>query len=714
MINLKFRPIHSYVGWGFQLALGILFLHSCQPEFKKFESPEWIEGKLFKQLQSIPGTDSFEICVRRTGFDTILNGDNFTVFSPDNKAFREYFSTHPSYASIGDMPEKELRVLVQSHIIHNPWSRDQLQRANEEGWINKRDPNNDKPWGYKRQTLYREANRKYWIQVDRDGSYAIVDSLKSKDYRIVYQPSRKYVPVFFDQYMELAGMESADFEFYFDRPFEPGYMYLAGAQLHPEDHFAENGFIFTIDRVVPPLKNVEQLLESKEAGNDYSYFRDLIYVFPRFRRNVVQTNQQEGVEEGLEVPTLYDLDYEELAFDIHEEITGYRSFDENTATRYHYGILAPTNRAFQDLIDNVLTIRSGDSTRWPSFELVPRHIKRLIINSHMSKTPIYLSDIEQGFLNVEWDTVFVDPASVVEIEYGSNATFMGINTPIVPRAFSSVTAPVYLRPQYIGFMKGVELSGLAPALKRRNADYSLYAVKVADDFFDHHTPSSALDLLLNQVGTSTPREIARKEFIPNLGGNYILYDTLRRPTQLEEPTDNGKTYAASSFNWPKKGHLFWILLSDFPAFMDLMDKAGMVDFSWWKLNFISETEYHTVFAPTDEALAKVNTDTMSTVELQQFIKYHFINGDIIFTDGNKAAGDYYTLRVDESTTAYDTRYSVLDIRPEPDRIRIHDQKGNLLCDIREHWERTNILFGKQQATYQTTGVVHAIDTVLLK
>lgn len=686
---------------------------SCQPEFKKFEPPEWIEGKLFQQLQSIPGTDSFQLCLELTGYDTLVNNSNFTIFAPDNEAFENYFASHPEYSSVYDISSKDLLALVKSHIIQNPWSRIQLQMANEDGWINKRDPDNDKPWSYKRQTLYKEGNRKYWIIRESDGQSRIVDSTESSDYRTVYQPARKYIPIFFDQYMDLAEIGSEDFDFYFDRPYKPGYMYMAGAELSPIDHFAENGFIFIIDRVVPPLKNVEQILESSDQGHDYSMFLELIHLFPTFITNEYQTYLQEGVEEGMEVTTLYDMDFNDLAFDIHEELTGDNTYDENTATRYHYGILAPDNNALQELIDSVLTIQSGDSTRWPSFEMVPRHIKKIIVNSHMSEIPVYLTDIQRGFVNKQWDTVFVDPANVIEKQYCSNASFMGLDKAIVPGAFSSVTAPVYLRPQYVGFMKGIELSGLGPALKRRNATYSFYAVQVGDNYFDNSDQASAINRLLNQVGTTIAKEKARKEFIPTLGGNFILYDTTRRPTQLEEPTYNGKTYAARGFNWPKTGNLYWIMKYDFPAFFDLMEKAGMVDRTYGELIFINETAFHTVFVPSDEALSDFNSDSLSLEELQLFIKYHFVEGDIIFTDGNKASGDYETLRVDESSTTYLTHYSKLNISPESDLIRINDQSGNLVCDIPEHWERTNIMFGRRDPSYKTTGVIHAIDTVLI-
>lgn len=705
---------HIVVKGALLFFLSFLLFSSCQPEFKKYEPPEWIEGKLFRQLQSIPETDSFEVCLVRTGFDTILNKNNYSVFAPDNKAFVDFFAVRPQYQSVYDIPKNEVLALVKRHVIQNPWSRDQLQRANEYGWINRRDPENDKPWSFKRQTLLKEENRKYWIRRDNKREFRIVDSTESTEFLTVYQPSRKYVPIFFDEHMDLAGVSSTDFEFYFDRPYEPGGIYYGGARLSSVDYFAENGFIFVLDRMVPPLKNVEQLLESTEKGYYYSMFRDLIYLFPEFQSNEYRTNLQEGVDHGIEVQTLYDLDYDELVFDIHEEFTGNPLSDEKTTTRYHHGILAPTNEALQDLIDEVITVQSGDSTRWPTFELVPKHIKKIIVNAHMSKAPIHLSGLEHGFINGLWDSVIVDPASVIEKDYGSNATFIGLSKAVVPRAFSSITAPVYLRPQYIGFMKGLEYSGLAPALKRRHVKYSFYVVQVDEDYFDSWDTTAIVNLLVDQVGISTPQEKARKEFIPTLGGNFIVYDTTRRPRQFEEPTDNGKTFAASGFNRPRPANVYWIMKNKFPAFFKLMEDAGMTDRVWGKLKPLKESEFHTVLAPTDEALSKYNTDTLSTEELQQFIEYHCIFGDIIFTDGNKSFGVYETLRKDESSTPYNTRFTTLDIRPEPGLLRVYDNAGNHICNIPETRNKTNLMFGKRRPIAQTTGVVHAIDTVLLR
>lgn len=757
---------------------------SCKDDFSKFDRPEWLEGKLFTQLQSVPDVDSFIVAVQRTGYDSIINSSgSYTIFAPNNEAFLKYFEANPQYSSVWGIPLDELEELVKIHVVQNPWSKSQLQTLDVYGWINKRDPNNDEPWGYKRQTLQKDPNRKYWITVSQNEA-TIVDSTLGSDTRTVFRPSRKYLPIFFDDYLDIAEVKSSDYEFYFDRPYEYGNIYFSQAKLGVEDYFAENGFIYTIDEVVSILKNAEQLMEDSPEGNTYSTFLNSVYLFPIFYENLPETYKQPGASEGLEVPTLYDLDYQDLTFDIHEELTVRGANNVVATIRYHNGLLAPTNSAMQDLIDNVITDKSG-YPHWPNYNLAPKIIKKTVVNSHMSEGPIYLSDLVNGFINGDKDSIFVDPSNVIEKHYGSNATFMGIDKAVIPRAFTSVAGPVYLRPGYQTYMYGIEVSKILPAIKRRNASYSFFVLADAQLMLDSSLfirvdrsqrsgyrvssynqqtrrmeDRTDFDMnlqMLNQVGEYLPLGAARKEFIPNLAGNYIVYNTeaIRVPigegdsitippptvsggvdsrwgfngdsavgvipAQLEEPTDNGSTYDVNAWFSFSRTNLY-SQLRNYSEFFDVMETAGLVDRNFGRFNFITDSEQYTVFAPSNSAIEayRAALDTMSTESLQSFVKYHFIPGLLIFTDGNRPSGDYETLRPDESSTIYTTNYTTLDVRTQIDQIDVMDEFGELIVNIEESGSSTNIMVASDIASdvnlenYVTNGVIHEIDTVLIR
>ena len=116
-------------------------------------------------------------------------------------------------------------------------------------------------------------------------------------------------------------------------------------------------------------------------------------------------------------------------------------------------------------------------------------------------------------------------------------------------------------------------------------------------------------------------------------------------------------------------------------------------------------------------------DTLSVEELSAFIRYHFVRGEKIYTDNKKSWRDYETLRVDESSTVYNTYYSTLNIRPGRDVIEILDKDGNPYVTIPESPGKTNIpiCYDKDKSAESTsstdliiTAVAHEIDTVLVK
>ena len=260
----------------------------------------------------------------------------------------------------------------------------------------------------------------------------------------------------------------------------------------------------------------------------------------------------------------------------------------NVTIRYQYGLVAPTNDAMDAFVNRYLATPTG----WGNLDGAPYHIKRMIVNTHMSNSPIYATNLATGFTNGENDIVTLDQSNIVQKQYGSNCTFIGTNKMIIPRAFTSVAGPIYLQRGYSTVMNAVEASGLLAALKRINQQYMFFAesdpnLKVDSSLVYYPPTRNALNggfatfqisvtatqfglsnsdlrtLLLNHIGISTPKGMARKEFIQNLAGNYLivnnqtgevsgtapttigykgLMQTTVIPTQISVNADNGKTY----------------------------------------------------------------------------------------------------------------------------------------------------------------------------
>lgn len=752
------------------IALVLLVFYSCRKDVEeKYARPDWLAGKLYTQILEQPELSTFAELVKISGYDTIIDvSGSYTVFAPSNEAFNLYFQ-NSQYKSVSQMPKSEVMKLVKFHLVQNPWTKKQLQQLDIYGWIDTLDLRNNLPRGYKRETLLLEKNPKFGIvystylkQNSKLKRTNLIDTTATSWNRKVFADSRKFSPIFFKDYFDIYDLTPSDYEFYYGRPFTVGDIYYSNGKIVSNEIFAENGFVYTIDRVAQPLRNGQEILSDKSQANQYTSYLNLVNQFAEMEYNEQETNRQPGADQGLKVDSLFTLRYPQLVFDIHSERTkpprGVFGLPSNVTIRYHHGIIAPTNEAMNQLVNQYI----AGPNNWGSLQASPENIKRIIANSGLSINPIYQTDVRKGFQNGENDIIEVDESSIVQKEYGSNCTFIGVNKPIVPRAFSSVTGPVYTRKGFSKSMFAIEASGLLSALKRKGANYSFYVESDANSSLDSSfiqdgnrfyaimlapsvrqvsfTTEDLRLLFLNHVGTEVPKGVARKEFIRNLAGNYIIVDNVTKevkgsspttygyrgnrvvnviPRQISTNADNGITYEIDNWFDFSANSMYSQISAYFVKFHSLMKKAGLSDDKLSRYTFMSENQTYTALIPNDSVLNTINTDAMSTSQLRNFLLTHFIQGDMIFTDGKRPSGYYETARIDEASTQFSTVYSQIRLVPGVDKITIPAKDGSTYLVVNES-PKTNQITGRSVSTTGTeafanivsTGVVHEIKGVL--
>jgi uncharacterized surface protein with fasciclin (FAS1) repeats len=754
------------------ISLLVILFFGCKKEDDKYTRPTWLAGKLYTQILTKPEISTFAELVKKAGYDSIIDvSGSYTVFAPSNDAFKTYFQANPKYKSVVDMPRAEAIKLVKYHLVQNPWSKKQLTSLDVFGWIDTLDLKNNLPKGYKRETLFMGKNQKYgvaWSKYKKQNSTLkrtnIIDTTLTSWNRRVFTDSRKFAPIFFKQYFDIYDLATSDYEFYFGRQFEKSTdIYYTSGRITSDEMFAENGFVYVIDRVVEPLKNGVELLTSTSKGQSYSSYYNLVNLFSEFDYNEKATFAQAGADQGLKVDSLFNLRYPQLVFDINSEKTiaprGTYGLPGNVTIRYHQGIVAPTNEALNQLVSQYL----AGGNNWGSLEAAPENIKRIVANSSLSINPVYLTDLRKGFLNGESDIIKVDESSIVQKEYGSNCTFIGVNKPIIPRAFSSVTGPVYTRKGFSKVMFAIEKAGLLSALKRKEANYSFFVESDVNSSIDSSfiydpiserfsvstlypavrsiglTNEDLRTLIMNHIGLDQPKGAARKEFIRNLAGNFIIFDNVTKevkgtapttygyhgskpatviPVKISTNADNGTTYEISNWFNFSAVDLFSTISNSYPKFHSLLKKAGYSQDKLYKYSFLSDNQNYTVFVPSDSVLNKTNTDAMTLKQLQSFVTMHFIQGELIFTDGNKQSGYYETARVDESSTPYNTVYTRIKVNTSTDKITIPAKDGSPVVVINES-PKSNIITARNMGTgleayinAVSNGVIHEIRQVL--
>jgi uncharacterized surface protein with fasciclin (FAS1) repeats len=754
----------------------VLFL-SCRKDAQlKYERPTWLAGKLYAQIKTKPELSTFAELLHVSGYDTIINvSGSYTVFAPSNDAFALYFQGSPNYKKVSDIPKAEVLKLVKYHIVQNAWSKKQLTSIDIYGWIDTLDLKNNLPKGYKQQTLLEEKNKLYgiaWSKFKGQNSTInrtnIIDTTATSWHRRAFTDSRKYAPIFFKQYFDIYNLSTSDFAFYFGRQFQAVTdLYYVAGRIITDELFAENGFVYVIDRVNDPLDNGAEILADNSKGNSYSSYLNLVNQFSEFAYNETETNKQPGAAQGLRVDSLFNVTYPQLVFDITSELTkapqGTFGLPSNVTIRYHQGIVAPTNDALNQLVNQYL----AGGNNWGSIDAAPENVKRIIANSCLSINPVYETDLRNGFLNGESDVIKVDESTIVQKQYGSNCTFIGVNQPIVPRAFSSVSGPIYTRKGFSKVMFAIEKAGLLSALKRKDANYSFYVEPdnlssvdsslIYDPVKDRFSVATLYPgikitglnntdlriLLLNHIALDQPKGIARKEFIKNLAGNYLIYNNVTKevkgtgnttygyrgsktvvdiPQLISTNADNGSTYQINSWFTFSINDIFSTISVQYPKFHALIRKAGLSQDNLSKYSFMSDNQSYTVLVPTDSVMNAISTVTaaMTTAQLQNFVLMHFIQGSMIFTDGNMSAGYYETARIDESSTPFSTVFTRIKVVPGIDQITIPAKDGSPSVVVHES-AKTNILTARSLSTTGleaftncvNNGVIHEIKMPLL-
>jgi uncharacterized surface protein with fasciclin (FAS1) repeats len=763
------------------VALLLLFIVvGCnEDKFDPYARPDWLQGKVYTQMTSAGNEDlsTFAYCVQKVKYDSIIDRTgSYTVFAPTNAAFEAFFASHPSYKKVDDIPLAELEKIVKFHIVQNPWRRDQFRQLDVYGWIDTLSLYNNEPHGFKRETVLRNSNRKYGVKNRNLVDVSIVDTTATTWHRRVYTDSRKFAPIFFQEYFRIKDLTFADYKFYFDRDFEqPNDLYFGGAKVLDKDILAENGFIYRIDRVVEPMKNASEILASTNKGHSYKKFFDLVNYFAKFAYNETETFKQPGADLGLQVDSLFELAFPELVFGITNEKTHdpqqQGTFPAYYSVSYQHGLVAPTDEAFDKLLRHYVQ----GNNQWGALARMPDNIKSVIVNAYMSPKPIYQTDVVKGFRNGENEIVKIDPANIVHREFGSNATFIGVKEPIIPRAFSSVAGAVYTQSTFASLMLAIDATGMLTALKREGENYVFFVVNdescLTDsslivertliskrEFFNFLTFEGVAQLgsprtkraltvanlrsmLMNQVGLWQPKGLARKEFIRTLSGNYIVVNNETGevrgtaptkfgfngkevpifPTPLSFSADNGRVYNAKHWFKMSEITIYDYISVNYPDFQNLLVKAGMALPKEYRYNFISESQQYTVLVPTKAALEAANANALVGNQLVNFLKTHFIQGDIIFTDGNKTPGYYETLRESESSTAYSKVYSKIYVNPIIDKIELFGKNGAPMVTINES-PKANVIASRNLNASTVTSVVpnrisnvviHEIDTALL-
>ncbi len=407
------------------LLLFLILSVSCTNKEKEelFERPDWLKGTLYEQLKNDPNHQIYTDALELTGYANKLERTgSYTLFAPTDDAFTTFLASYGG--NIENVPEDILKGIVEYSIVNFPLTRDLLTAYSE--------------WGYWNKTVHKSFKKK---------TYYIRPNYLEDDKMVINQ--WKYLPIYTSEYFNtigIAGNEAVTYQFLFPetqwdkRGFSSN---VYDANFITIENPAENGLYYGIDKVILPLNNIAQQLETDSRSSS------MISLLSRFKEFIYS---ESATVSAASPDKLYIKTYSgsravelsapvsDIDVDINEENIN-SSYSEQAAMYAAHTIFSPSNAKLE------LHLAKYDGQ--PS-----RPALRHLINNHIIKNsiqyPLHLT--KPGSPH----KYLFDQGLVLDKEVVSNGLVYYIDDLLEPNVFKGVTAPILFKSKFSKFMFALE------------------------------------------------------------------------------------------------------------------------------------------------------------------------------------------------------------------------------------------------------------------
>jgi len=701
----------------FIVAMSVFGLISCENNKERFEDPPWLGGSSIDTLEKNENYSIFLELMDQSGYVDPIDKQLNTLFVPSNDAFNAYFKER-GINSVEDLSKAEAEELFTLHLLRNPRSRFQL--IYEYIWSELQGPT---------------------------GEYAALFFRKfTSSKKLPYAESPKYVKGFPDTMLIVSAQKlmpffSTDyFEDYFGTPDGSDYLFMCPgskwtglawgpAAVTEAEVRTSSGFIYFIDRVVPPQPNLEQYL--KEHPEKFGLYYDILQ---RFADYAVFANWG-GT---LDTRVFYRKTYKQIP-NIADEKGGIQT--GQPAEKDMYSMFVPNNEVLQNYLNNTVL------KYYPSLDSVPLITLEYILKTQISTALALASKIEKGYFNIYGDPVVINRSEILSSALCSNGVLYEMNRVLEPDVFTTVSGRLFFDKNYTTFLQAITSSNLLSMVTNPDQDVTVFA-PTNDQMYEYgirfDTESESIEQFLDgswkvikpedltlfvqdHIHIGRVDDLSGEGYLEMSSKNFIHYknnkvaasenekiDELSAIKERIESTKNGYLYTIEQpikTNY-RMGELIYNE-PDYSDFAELLVQSGMLDPNYVdpnslltvpNLKFLGESYYWTAFIPTNAAMANARSNGLvpdvSDVEgLKKFLLYHFVRKNTLFDDG-KESGDFPTNYILENTTD-GIVYATLSIANSANNLVVTDHSGKQVAV--SHSNANSLV---------RYGVVHKITSVL--
>ncbi|AVR45605.1 hypothetical protein C7S20_10195 [Christiangramia fulva] len=534
----------------FLLVVVLIFLEGCnKQEFDEYYArPDNLEPPIYQVLESRGNFTNLLSVIDKAGYKDILSTAGYwTMFAPNDEAFQKFFQENSEYGSLEAIDSTTASKIVKYALVYNAFRTDHIADFQSPiGW--------QEDLAYKRRTAYYTGFQKSTI----NGSEIVtVASNRNNDANANYYVSgdnnNKYIPYFYEDYMQLTRLSAADYNYFFPDQTYTGFNVI-DAQVVNADIIAENGVIDEVSRVNLPLPNFDQYLQESPQ---YSLFKSILeenlvsYIPNNEATHTYQTYTGNADQVFVKV---YDP---ELGFSPNNE--NYLKESDNDAQIEGFTMFVPTNEVLQNFIDDILL------KHYPNLKALPKYVFVDFFNAHMFQTTVWPSHFSSSSNMLEEEARFDSGTDVVDQEVLSNGIFYGTNKVQKSNLFYSVYTSAYLDPDYSLMTRALnEPDGYKKIISNIGRDYVLFMMSdetLHELGYDYNINRQEWEYTSPETGVTTSGSLAKSRILrvlynhiaPNPDGrlNDLSGTGMFRSGDTEIPGeyikfDNNTVYAAGN------------------------------------------------------------------------------------------------------------------------------------------------------------------------
>jgi uncharacterized surface protein with fasciclin (FAS1) repeats len=720
------------------IAVGIFGITGCEDHQERYQTPPWLGGSSIETLEERGNYTTFLALMEKANYTEPISKQLFTLFVPDDAAFAEYFKS-AGISSVNDLTKDEAVQLFTLHILRNPRSRFQL--IYEWAWGELQGPKGEYASLFHRKvspstsTPYSEVVKYY--PPDKVGQELLIYT------------GVKNIPLFTEEFFfDFGGApDGSDYLFmYPGSTWKKGYtedlkgMNWHNAQVIPNPLIPEelevrtaSGFIYFLDRVVPPMPSIEEYMRAHPEK--YGVYYDILQRFAQYEGRRV--DEQNRIQ--------FRKSYDQL-FDLAEE----RGPSTNTAVppQNMWSAILPPNDVLQNYLDNTVL------KYYSSIDSVPRVTLFYILQTQLSPRMVLYSHFDKTYYNAFGDAMNINKADIVSGYMTSNGPIYESKTVLEPNVFTCVPGILFIDKNYSTLLYALNEANMLSTLSNPDVDVTLFATtnqKLDEYGIRYNSTNSVIEFrspadgkwnrMNNQDLVYFAQDQIYKGNLSDFSGeggfaettsqNYIKYSNnmvgtgenqakgiYGGVTEVIENERNG--YLVKIDNPIMSRYVMGQYLTedkDVSMFTKFLTDSRLLDTRYRdpitkevipNLKFLAAAKLWTGFIPTNEAMEKAIAEgiipekypktTEGKDSVNNWIMYHFVKDDVVFDDGMKS-GNFktnFTYRNEEGQNTSSTIY----IENESKNLTIRDMTQQ---EITLNHEKANILVRK--------GVCHKIDTV---